>query len=118
MCLLVPSVRMGYLFEIRGESELKIDILHRELLLFDLLFSYLICSCSLHCEDKEDIGYLRGGGGREGGGGRRNTGRNLWGGSANVLCYSITSIYIPPIQNKKGENEQTMHARGGAEAKN
>jgi len=49
--------------------------LHRELLLFDLLFSYLICFCSVHCEDKEEIGYLRGGGEGEG---RRNTGRNLW----------------------------------------
>ena len=89
--------------------------LHRELLLFDLLFSYLICFCSVHCEDKEEIGYLRGGGG---GGGRRNTGRNLW--VYPLIFYVIQSLRFLslPFKTKKGENEQTMHARGGAEAKN
>ena len=92
--------------------------LHRELLLFDLLFSYLICFCSVHCEDKEEIGYLRGGGGGGGGGGRRNTGRNLW--VYPLIFYVIQSLRFLslPFKTKKGENEKTMHARGGAEAKN
>jgi hypothetical protein len=57
----------------------------------------------VHCEDKEEIGYLRGGGGGGGGGGRRrrNTGRNLW--VDPLIFYFIRSLrFISlPFKTKK-----------------